>query len=162
MDAENKLNRIQFLNRIRQQTYYNKHKELINAKRRTIYKEGREKLKTQEQPTEEKPLDQEVYQTDFKKSKSISYEDIVNGLNTLDISDGSRNKYKSDIKRLMTLTECTNIITCFKDYKKLIEVINNSKKPNGEPYSVNTKKSLFQMILFLIDKLNIPISAKIK
>ena len=160
MDAENKLNKILIQNRLRQQTYYNKHKELINAKRRSIYKIGKEKLKPEEQPTEEKPL--VVYQTDFSKSKTISYEDIVNGLTSLDISDGSRLKYKNDIKRLMTLTECTNIITCFKDYKKLINIINNSTKPNGDPYSINTKKSLFQMILFLIDKLNIPISAKIK
>ena len=162
MDAENKLQRIQELNRLRQQTYYNKHKELINAKRRSIYKIGKEKLKPEEQPIKEIPSEKEVYQTDFSKSKTISYEDIVNGLTSLDISDGSRNKYKSDIKRLMTLTECTNIITCFKDYKKLINIINNSTKPNGDPYSTNTKKSLFQMILFFIDKLNIPISAKIK
>ena len=139
MDAENKLNRIQELNRLRQQTYYNKHKELINAKRRSIYKIGKEKLKPEEQPIKEIPSEQKVYQTDFSKSKTISYEDIVNGLTSLDISDGSRNKYKSDIKRLMTLTECTNIITCFKDYKKLIEVINLSKKPDGQPYSINTR-----------------------
>jgi hypothetical protein len=83
-------------------------------------------------------------------------------LNTLDITKGSRDKYTQDIKRLMILTECDNFIKCLKDYKKNIGIINDSKKPNGEAYSVNTRKALFQMILYLIDKLQLPISLKIK
>jgi hypothetical protein len=161
MDAENKLQRILELNRARQAHYYEKHKAEINAKRRENY--THKKINKPFSPKEESKEDLgKKHKIDFNKSKSISYEETINALNTLDISDGSRLKYKNDIKRLLTLTDCSNIITCFKDYKKLIEVINLSKKPNNEPYSVNTKKGLYQMILFLTDNLHIPISSKIK
>ena len=167
MDAENKLNKILIQNRIRQQNYYKKHKLEINEKRRQIYANGKKKLNPQQEEEEgyeqdDEPLEKEVYQTNFTKSKSISYEEIVNALNTLEINTGSRDKYKQDIKRLMVLTQCEDFIKCLKDYKKIIDIINNSTKQNGDAYSVNTKKALYQMIIYLIDKLNFPISAKIK
>ena len=80
----------------------------------------------------------------------------------MDISKGSKDKYTQDIKRLMIFTECDDFIKCLKDYKKIIDIINNSKKPNGDPYSVNTRKALFQMILWIIDNLKFPISKSIK
>jgi hypothetical protein len=92
----------------------------------------------------------------------VSYQEIVNALNTVDINAGSRNKYKQDIKRLLVLTKCENFIKCLKDYKKIINIINNSIKPNGDPYRVNTKKGLYQMIVWIIDNLHIPISKSIK
>ena len=170
MDAENKLNKILIQNRIRQQNYYKNHKAEINKKRREIYANGKAKLKAQQQEEggeegyeqDDEPLEKEVYQTNFTKSKSISYEEIVNALNTLEINTGSRDKYKQDIKRLLVLTQCEDFIKCLKDYKKIIDIINNSTKQNGDAYSVNTKKALYQMIIYLIDKLNFPISAKIK
>ena len=176
MEAENEievLKRIRMLARAHQQTYYKNHKAEINKKRREIYANGKAKLKAQQQEEGgeegyeqeddqyEEPLEK-VYQTNFTKSKSISYEEIVNALNTLEINTGSRDKYKQDIKRLMVLTQCEDFIKCLKDYKKIIDIINNSTKQNGDAYSVNTKKALYQMIIYLIDKLNFPISAKIK
>ena len=162
MDAQNKLDKILQQNRIRQQNYYKNHKNEINAKRRNIYNLGKAKLNPQEEEYDHEEASEETYQTDFSKSKSISYDEIINALNTLDITKGSRDKYTQDIKRLMILTECDNFIKCLKDYKKIIGIINDSKKPNGEAYSVNTRKALFQMILYLIDKLQLPISIKIK
>ena len=162
MDAENKLKKILEQNRIRQQNYYKNHKNEINLKRRQIYANGKAKLNPQEDDQYEEPLEKVVYKTDFSNSRSASYEDIVNALNTLDITKGSRDKYTQDIKRLMILTECDDFITCLKDFKKIIEIINNSKKSNGEPYGVNTRKALFQMILWIIDNLKLPISKSIK
>ena len=174
MDAENKLNKILIQNRIRQQRFHKNHKEEINKKRREIYANGRAKLKAQQQQEEgeegyeqeddeyEEPLENEIYQTDFTNAKSASYEDIVNALNTIEVNAGSREKYKQDIKRLLVLTKCENFIKCLKDYKKIINTINNSIKRNGEPYSVNTKKGLYQMIVWIIDNLHIPISKSIK
>jgi hypothetical protein len=162
MEAESKLQKIQNQNRIRQQNYYKKHKEEINNKRRNIYNLGKDKIINQSEHVEENPPEKQIYKTDFSKSKSLSYEEIINALKTLEIKDGSRDKYSQDIKRLMILTECEDFIKCLKDYKKIIEIINNSKKSNGESYSVNTRKALFQMILFLIDKLQLPISLKVK
>jgi len=170
MDDENEietLKRIRMLARVRQQNYYKNHKLEINEKRRQIYANGKAKLNPQQEEEEgyeqdEEPLEKEVYQTDFSKSKSISYQEIVNALNTVNINSGSREKYKQDIKRLLLLTKCEDFIKCLKDYKKIIDIINNSTKPNGDPYSINTKKALYQMIIYLIDKLNFRISAKIK
>lgn len=161
MDAENKLQRILELNRARQAHYYEKHKAEINAKRREKY--THKKITEPSSPKEESNGDLgKEHKIDFNKSKSISYEETINALNTLDISDGSRNKYKQDVKRLLSLTQCTNLIKCFKDYKTIINTIHSATKPNGESYSVNTKKALYQMIIYLIDKLHLPISAKIK
>lgn len=167
MEAEAKLQRINQQNRIRQQNYYKTHKKEINAKRRQIYANGKAKLNPQQQAEYEheqdvEPLEKEVYKTDFSNSKTASYEDIVNALNTIEVNNGSREKYKQDIKRLLLLTECDNFIKCLKDYKNVINTINNSKKSNGDPYSVNTRKSLFQMIVWIIDNLHIPIPKPIK
>ena len=113
MEAENKLNKILIQNRIRQQNYYKNHKAEINKKRREIYANGKAKLKAQQQEEGgeegyeqeddqyEEPLEKEVYKTDFSNSRSVSYDDIVNALNTVDINAGSRDKYKQDIKRLL-------------------------------------------------------------
>jgi len=171
MDAENKLNKILIQNRIRQQRFHQNHKEEINKKRREIYANGKAKLKAQQQQEDgeeeeydqyEEPLENEIYQTDFTNAKSASYEDIVNALNTIEVNAGSREKYKQDIKRLLVLTKCDNFIKCLKDYKKIINIINNSIKRNGEAYSVNTKKGLYQMIVWIIDNLHIPIPKSIK
>ena len=164
MEAEKKLQRILELNRARQAHYYEKNKAEINAKRREKYSQKKTTEPSEPISPKEESIDlaKENHKTDFKKSKSISYEEAINALNTLDISDGSRDKYKQDVKRLLSLTQCTNIIKCFKDYKNVIDTIHSATKPNSQPYSVNTKKSLFQMIIYLIDKLQLPISAKIK
>jgi len=173
MDDENEietLKRIRMLARVRQQNYYKKHKVEINAKRRQIYANGKAKSNPQqeeegyeqENDQYEEPLEKEVYKTDFSNSRSASYEDIVNALNTVVINASSRDKYKQDVKRLLVLTKCENFIKCLKDYKKIIDIINNSTKQNGDAYSVNTKKALYQMIIYLIDKLHLPISTKIK
>jgi hypothetical protein len=153
MEPENEievLKRIRMLARARQQTYYKKHKDEINAKRRQIYANGKKELNPQEEvgyeqedDQYEEPLEKEVHKTDFSKSRSASYDDIVNALNTVDINAGSRDKYKQDIKRLLVLTKCENFIKCLKDYKKIIDIINNSTKQNGDAYSVNTKKALY-------------------
>jgi hypothetical protein len=162
MNAEEQLQRIKEMNRKRQANFYAKHKEAVNAKRREIYKAGREKLHPQEIEEDHEEELQPV-QTNFSKKRTITYEEAVNALDGLQIKDATRLKYKQDLKRLMNLTDCNdNLIKCFRDYKSLIEIINTSHKPNGEPYSINTRKSLIQMVLYLIDKLQLPITKTIK
>ena len=164
MEAQNKLDKILLQARVRQQKYYKAHKDKINLKRRQIYANGKGILNPQEEEHEQdiEPLEKEVYKTDFSNSRSASYEDIVNALNTIEVNNGSREKYKQDIKRLLVLTKCPNFIKCLKDYKKVIDIINNSQKRNGEPYSINTRKSLFQMIVWIIDNLHLPVPKPIK
>jgi len=161
MNPEEQLEKIKMQNRKRQANFYAKHKEEVNAKRREIYKLGREKSNLQEEEEEEEQ--QEYVQTNFSKKRVVSYQQLVSALNSLDINQNTKLKYLQDLKRLMNLTDCNdNIIKCFRDYNNMIEVINTSKKPNDEPYSINTKKSLFQMVLYVIDKLHLPITKTIK
>jgi len=185
MNAEEQLEKIKTQNRIRQANFYAKNKEVINQRRREIYKAGREKLQPQEEEEEEeeeRPSGttfgrpelvakqrsryrdvEEHVQTNFSKKRVVTYQEAVKALNSLEINQSTKAKYLQDLKRLMNLTDCNdNIIKCFRDYEKIIDAVNTSKKQNDEPYSINTKKSLFQMVLYLIDKLHLPITKKIK
>lgn len=164
MDAESILQKIRQQARKRQAAFYLKHKDIINARKREIYKNGKAKLIPQDQDEEEEPLEnQEAIRTNFSKKRSVTYNEAISALNQLDINENTKKKYKQDLQRLMTLTNCNdNIIKCFREHKKLIETINTSTKPNGESYAINTKKSLFQMILYLIDNLHLPITKTIK
>ena len=163
MNPEEQLAKLKDQNRIRQANFYAKNKEAINAKRREIYKLGREKLQPQEEEEEEEEEEQAPVQTNFSKKRVVTYQEAIKALNSLEINQSTKAKYLQDLKRLMNLTDCNdNIIKCFRDYEKIIDVVNTSKKQNGESYSINTKKSLFQMILYLIDKLHLPITRTIK
>jgi len=164
MNAEEQLEKIKTQNRIRQANFYAKNKEAINAKRRQIYKAGREKLQPQEKEEEEEEEEEEEHvQTNFSKKRVVTYQEAIKALNSLEINQSTKAKYLQDLKRLMNLTDCNdNIIKCFRDYEKIIDAVNTSKKQNDEPYSINTKKSLFQMVLYVIDKLHLPITKKIK
>jgi len=147
MDAESILQKIRQQARKRQAAFYLKHKDIINARKREIYKNGKAKLIPQDQDEEEEPLEnQEPIQTNFSKKRSVTYDEVVLALNKLDINENTKKKYKQDLtkkkykqdlQRLMTLTNCNdNIIKCFREHKKLIEIINTATKPNEEPYSL--------------------------
>ena len=51
---------------------------------------------------------------------------------------------------------------CLKKPKETISKKKNGKKADGEPYSINTQKSLFQTMLFLITRLNLKITDNVK
>jgi len=144
MNSEEKLAKFTEQNRVRQKRHYEKNRELINEKRRQVYRLGRSKLALSQPESASKSVLSS--KTDYSKSKSISYEQAVQAIDGLGINESTAAKYKQDLKRLLTITDCENLIKCFKEYKPLIEVINTSVKANGEPYSVNTRKSLYQMI----------------
>ena len=154
------LNKIKLQNANRQKKYYQKNKDLINSKRREIYAKG-----VQEKPIAQNENQNEIvkHKTDFSKTKTITYEQTINALNSLDINEKTRNVYKDDLKRLITISNCNDdLISCFKNYETLIDIIENSKKNDGQPYAINTKKKIFQLILYLIDHLKLPIRQKIK
>ena len=60
------------------------------------------------------------------------------------------------------ITKCDNILGCLKNPKKMISDINKGKKKDGESYAINTQKSLFQTILFLITRLNLNVTKNVK
>ena len=65
----------------------------------------------------------------------------------------------------MKLTNCDDFVNCFKNHKNIINLIETGKQTKNptQDYSLNTKKGLFQIIVWLIDNLQIPLTAfKIK
>jgi len=152
MEAQQELDRLREMNRLRAKKHYDAKKDEINAKRR------------------EKYLNTLISQTEINESKkemnsnpTYTYDYICNELEERDMNKRSREKYLDDLKRFIILTDCEdNVIACINDYKKTIPIIHNAVKPDGTPYSLNTKKSLFQMILFIIDNLKLPIKELVK
>jgi hypothetical protein len=152
MEAEQELARLREMNRLRAKKHYDAKKEEINAKRR------------------EKYLNSLISQTEINESKkemnsnpTYTYDYICDELEERDMNKRSKNKYIDDLKRFVILTDCQdNVITCINDYKKTIPIIHNAVKPDGTPYALNTKKSLFQMVLYIIDNLKLPIKELVK
>ena len=144
----------------RQVRYYAAHKDKINATRRNIYNLG--KQKQQEPEPDPEPPQAEIHKTNFIKSRTLSYDEAVQGLESLELKPGTLSKYKQDLKRLLSISNCDNIIACFRKHKTLTNQIDTATKPDGSPYSVNTKQSLCQLILYITDHLDLPITDKIK
>ena len=180
-DAEQLLAKIRDQNKKRQQEYYKRHKDAVNEKRRLLYKAGREALKgivvhepkpletIAEPPIEEEPkiveMELPLKKKQSNKKEVITYEEAVAKLSQLRSenvikTDGTLKKYEGDLKRLINITNCDDISVCLKKHKQIIKEVNDSKMKNGQPYSNNTIKSIYQSILFIIDTLNIKVDKK--
>ena len=173
-DANSLLEKIRLQNRTHQKTFYAKNKDAVNARRRELYKAGRNALNgivpgALEQIHEHEPLEQikepeplqPVKQVKAKKSNTIiNYEDAILKLKDRNLATATYNKYKDDLKRLVEITGCQDIFKCLKKHKQIIKDVNNSKKKNGEPYSNNTIKGIYQSILYVIDNLNLNVDKK--
>jgi hypothetical protein len=95
----------------------------------------------------------------------IDFGYIKSRLDSLEIAAGTRKKYLDDAKTLLRITGCTNLTICLKRSDDIISEIESAtqiKDPSSKAYSVNTKKGLFQTIVYLIDKLEIPLTEKLK
>ena len=89
---------------------------------------------------------------------------VMAKLKELDINLNTKAKYVGDIKAVFQLTGCLDLAKCLKNFaaiKATIETGNLMSNPNKQ-YAVNSQKGFVQSILYVIDKLNIPLSATIK
>jgi len=167
MSAEEILAKRRETNRLRQQRFYLANKDKINAQRRENTRLLRE-LKKGNTPNIPKPAEEVVkppaveplQPKDIVLPKVINSENIQNLLlqlraNGVIKTDGTLQKYLGDVKRLLVLTKCDNLNTCLKKPKEIIKLIDESE------FSINTIKSLYQTIVFLIDKLELPYSKTI-
>ena len=145
-------------NRARQARYYEKNKETHNEKRRALYKIGRGVLKS-DKPVEPQPETFISNEIDLSGEKELSYDDVMIHLAEVIEKQSTLAKYKQDFKRLIMITECDNIIKCLKHPKKIISQIEEGRKSDDTPYSINTKKSLYQTILFLISHFKLNVSS---
>lgn len=151
--------------RIRQARFYALKKEELNKKRREKYRECVAKCLEKNKLTEQDVIpDTPVFTTgnikikDLSKKTTLSYDEIVKYLDELQLNPNTANKYKQDIKRFVQITECDDVIKCLKRSDLIISDIENGKMKNGNTYSNNTKKGLYQTILFIVDRFNLKIN----
>lgn len=158
------LEKIKAQARERAKRFYLKHKEELNAKRRNIYAIEKAKLEQSQPLAEPHPVEPiQNVRVDFSSAKKITYQEVIDALNkSIDVK-GSLDTYENSLKRLMKLSKCEDdLLKCFRNYKKLIDIIDKSTKSNGEPYSENTILGIYQMILKVIDLLHLNITPSIK
>jgi hypothetical protein len=148
MDAEQELTHIKELGKARAKKHYDANKEAINQKRREAYL----KKKANE------PVPEPAPEPSQKAKYDIDFNDILKGLKELNINRKTEEKYVSDILRLMRIVN-SRYLDLYHS-KDLIELINTSKRPNGQDFSENTKKSIYQAILFVIDNLKLNVKKK--
>ena len=77
-------------------------------------------------------------------------------------SESTRNTYITGTKNLFRITGCKDLLKCLKSYNKIINNVKNSDTLQGDDYSINSKKTLIQTVVYLIDNLEIEISKTIK
>ena len=147
-------------NRLRQAKHYALKREEINAKRRERYRATINKIEVDKPTIEYKPVftKGDIKIKDLSKNKTLSYDEIVKYLDELGLNVNTAIKYKQDIKRFVKITDCDDIIKCLKRSNIIISDIENGKMNNGNPYSNNTKKGLYQTILFIVDRFNLKIN----
>ena len=191
MNADAQLAHIRLLGKTRAKKHYDANKEAINAKRRERYalKHGLQVqavepiIEQVDEPIVEPAIPKKKYewadiigdppvieQQVAKKSKkaekqaneSLTFEIVKQKIKDLNIEKkSSEKKYIDDIKRTMKMTKCDDLLQCLQNPKKIIDLVNKAKMNNGNLYSINTKKSVFQAILFVIDNLKLPIDKKL-
>jgi hypothetical protein len=150
MDAAQTLGHIKELGKARAKKHYDANKEAINQKRREAYL----KKKLTSVPDTEPKFEA----TETKNKHDIDFNEILKGVKELNINRSTEEKYISDLLRLMRIVN-SRYLDLYHS-KNLIEMINTAKRPNGAAYSENTKKSLYQVILFVIDNLKLNIKKK--
>lgn len=94
----------------------------------------------------------------------FNLENIVNSLNALTINDYTKKRYIRDITTVFKLTGCDMLGSCLKSFKNIKKALEDSKQINNPDlkYGTNSKRGFIQSILFVIDKLKIPMKTEIR
>ena len=144
---------------IRQKRYYKSHSDLIKKQAQADRDELlqlRLKCDCPPPPTVAEPEPEPV--TIFNE------ENVVEFINALDINTKTKSKYVRDIKAVFRITDCGDLGGCLRTFTKIRKAMDGAKQPQypDRSYAVNTKKGYVQSILFVIDKLNIPMKTETK
>jgi len=108
---------------------------------------------------QEQQEQQEQHEQPHRGELVYNEETVLRILNELDISPATKSTYQVGTKALFHVSKCNNLKLCFKHPKKMIKQIEDGEKMRGGgKYSINSKKGIYQTIVYLIDKFNIPIS----
>ena len=173
MNADQTLTHMRNLGKVRASKHYDANKDAINAKRRAKYAEKHGLAPKAVVPIVVIPeivpevIPEPIVKGKRKTKKIVETPEVLTlaivqqKIQNLNIENKkTEKKYTDDIKRAMNMTGCQNLNECLKHPKKIIDLVNSSKKRNGTDYSENTKKSVFQSILFVIDNLKLSIDKK--
>lgn len=158
----------------RQSKHYLAKKDEINAKRRAVYKSGVLARRGESEMIVDEPRPPAVVVpavmatsqfgnnvVDFSKAKTLTLTQVSEALDSIVKTPASLKKYKNDFKMFVRITDCNdNILACLKKPQTIIPLIKNAKQRNGEPYSINSLKGVFQVIPYVITHLNLSLPKK--
>lgn len=151
-------------NNDRQRKHYDKHRVIINEKRRQRYSLGKTAINNLNNPplVGDDVLADEPQPLDLSQAKSLSYDEIRTFLSGLNYeSPKTKKKYLEDIQRIQKIIKCDNYITCLKNPKKVLEQLRNGRMANGNIYALNTIKGMEQLLLFMIDQFKLTINKSV-
>jgi integrase len=162
MTAEQTLDKIREQNRIRSRRYYENNQAKIATKRKIAREECKEckedAKKCEDCKPEEKPKKKDNSKTVLTQQESVSQlKDIIE-------KDSSKTTYENNVKALTRILNCSDFNKCLKNAKSVIYKIETAKqvKDPTKLYSINSKKGIYQAILFMIDNLGIKVSKNAK
>ena len=149
--------------RARSKAYYHRNSQKVLQRQKTareLKKKEMDQIQTQlsncvitESQPEPEPADYTQMENVVLPNNKSNYtqDEIIALINNDENikSKNTRSTYVSSIKRLFTMTGCTDMKKCLNSYKKMLNSIENSK------YSINSIKQTLQSLLFVSDKYNI-------
>ena len=170
---EQRLAKIREQGRNRAKKFYEKHKQAILEKHKQINFLANQFLKLQINKEEEKvepipePIHEPIHEpTPKEKKKKIifSKDKVIELLNEYPFEEETTRKtYINNVNMIFkAIPNCENLEKCFNNPKVVNLAITNLKKSNGGDYSLNSKKALYQGIVFIIDKLGMNVKQKNK
>lgn len=158
MTPEETLEKIRAQNRARAKRYYENNQAKIATKRkeaRDECKECKEEAKKCEDcKPEEKPKKKDNSKTVLTQEESVSQlKDIIE-------KDSSKTTYENNVNALTRILNSSDFNKSLKNAKSVIYKIETAKqiKDPTKLYSINSKKGIYQAIVFMIDNLGIKIS----
>jgi hypothetical protein len=163
------------LARNRQKRYYDAHKDTVKQKKKDNRKELKELRERFAGLGVNAPVCDECAQDPIpvvapvvapKKAGKPKFDEasVIQALqdSTEFNSEDTRKGYISQIKQNFRITSCPTLQKCLANYAKIKKTIEEGLQVNGKPYSLNSKKSFFQAIVYVVDHLKVPIPAATK
>lgn len=151
------------LQRKRQAKYYEKKRNEIVEKRRVKREQERKEYDRYVTQMQHQYEDEITHNTRETMRERMNYEDELKrnaergtlDVNTViylinsnpDLTEKTKSTYKSQIKKIMNILECTNLYGCLSNDQYVFDKIDNSNAALG------SKKNYYQMICNLIDKI---------
>ena len=158
MTPEETLEKIRAQNRARAKRYYENNQAKIATKRKVACEECKE-CKLDAKKCEDCKPEEKQKKKDNSKTV-LSQEESVSQLKDIIEKDSSKTTYENNVKTLARILNCSDFNKCLKNAKSVIYKIETARKIKDPTklYSINSKKGIYQAIVFMIDNLGIKIS----